>query len=406
MATDNASEVTLGDLVPAWQELVHFTEETTVKDALELLRNQNISSAPVLTADRKACHGLVDALDLVAFMVKLVLADKDPHQPASNHLDEISYLRTETFRISNVRLLCDFSRRNPFHTMPRTALLSDAIPLLATGVHRILLTDGEGRYVAMLSQSDIVRYLYQDPTTVFEGLESSAKQLGLADGKKVVVVNKNTRAIDAFILMHQMGLTNVAIVDPVQDYKLVGTFSASDVRILADARLVHLKESVSSFLFLIPERKPLITIPPTTPLRLILRKLAQHWVHRIYVIDEKERPVGIITLTDVIGILQKSLQIPAISHALIPYEPSKFALLKAEKDAELKAKRAVTPQGAARATGAGDAASTRAPIPGEELSKRLKMAQEAEKKRVGQPEEKKAKQSPHPTRPEWMQELP
>jgi hypothetical protein len=104
---DTAAGVTCGDLVPSWQIPIFFNENDTVIDALEVcniaididakilifhifrggphiiktspqrLREANISSAPVISSDGIGCFGMIDALDIVSFMVKLVLADKD-----------------------------------------------------------------------------------------------------------------------------------------------------------------------------------------------------------------------------------------------------------------------------------------------------------------------------------------
>jgi CBS domain-containing protein len=332
-------------------------------------------------------------------MVRLVLADKSVDESLSQHLDEIAYFRTKTFQLTNVREVIDFSRRNPFHTLPSEAPLTEAVSMFAAGVHRILITSPHGRIVNVLSQSDIVRYLYQDPTSVFEGLDTKVSDLGLL-ARKVVVVSRKTPAIDAFFTMHRLGLNNVGIVDPDQGYQLVGSLSASDVAVLADFQMTKLKEPVSSFLSLLQERKPLVTVGPLITLRFLLRKLAQHWVHRVYAVDEQQRPVGIITLTDVTGIMARAVGAQAVSRALIPYDQTRFQLVKTEKEAEFKARF-----GAQRATGTSGEGQREptAALDQETLRRRLQMAKEAEAKKGAQPQEKAA--APSAARPQWIHEV-
>jgi len=44
----------------------------------------------------------------------------------------------------------------------------------------------------------------------------------------------------------------------------------------------------------------LVSVRPSTPLREVLALLAQHRLHRLHVIDERQRPVGIVTITDLL----------------------------------------------------------------------------------------------------------
>jgi CBS domain containing-hemolysin-like protein len=41
------------------------------------------------------------------------------------------------------------------------------------------------------------------------------------------------------------------------------------------------------------------------PLTEILEKIVSHRIHRVYVVDEMERPVGLVTCTDVLRLIMK-----------------------------------------------------------------------------------------------------
>jgi hypothetical protein len=101
--------------------------------------------------------------------------------------------------------------------------------------------------------------------------------------RKLVVVQPDTPAIDAFMKLHTRGLTSLVICDPQHRYQCCGTLSASDVKALIDLPLNTLLRPLQSFFTLLSERKPLVTVPEKTPLRIIIKKLCINWAHRVVV---------------------------------------------------------------------------------------------------------------------------
>jgi hypothetical protein len=47
----------------------------------------------------------------------------------------------------------------------------------------------------------------------------------------------------------------------------------------------------------------LVCVRPSSSLREVLALLAQHRLHRLHVIDERQRPVGIVTITDLLRVI-------------------------------------------------------------------------------------------------------
>ena len=47
----------------------------------------------------------------------------------------------------------------------------------------------------------------------------------------------------------------------------------------------------------------LVVVRPCSTLREVLAVLAEHRLHRLHVTDERQRPVGIVTLTDLLRII-------------------------------------------------------------------------------------------------------
>lgn len=48
---------------------------------------------------------------------------------------------------------------------------------------------------------------------------------------------------------------------------------------------------------------PLISCSPSSSLRQVLALLATHGLHRLHVLDVRQRPVGILTITDLLRVI-------------------------------------------------------------------------------------------------------
>jgi CBS domain-containing protein len=48
---------------------------------------------------------------------------------------------------------------------------------------------------------------------------------------------------------------------------------------------------------------PLVSCSPSSTLRQVLALLAEHRLHRLHVLDERSRPVGIVTITDLLRLI-------------------------------------------------------------------------------------------------------
>jgi len=145
----------------------------------------------------------------------------------------------------------------------------------------------------------------------------SLKSLGLAEPRTLIHVNLKNKAIDAFRLLHKHGVGGVAVVDDDKGGKIVGNISARDIRtmVTTPALFHHMFDHVPDFLQAIrrfqaeervtrkePELKHVEFCHPGDTLRSVLKTFGRLGIHRLYVVDEKELPLSVISLTDVINI--------------------------------------------------------------------------------------------------------
>ena len=184
-------------------------------------------------------------------------------------------------------------------------------------VHRLALFAG-GRIDAILSQSDIMTYLYRHSELLGPELaRSSVDALGFASGKRVVCVTPHTPTHAAFAIMYANSVSAVGVVAAGTE-ELIANLSASDMRRLEPRHFRALALPVAEFLAqasgepcagYAPQRggsflefargaagvRAPLAIAPQTPFLRVLELLGGHHprVHRVY-ITEHGRPIGVV----------------------------------------------------------------------------------------------------------------
>ncbi|KAL4431250.1 hypothetical protein ABPG75_006506 [Micractinium tetrahymenae] len=193
--------------------------------------------------------------------------------------------------------------------------------------------DGVGLQVThIVSQSDMLRFLHKHQAQLGSTLlGSTLQQLGL-QGKRVLCVPADLAVIDALAGMVDARVPAVAVIDSEESGRLVGNLSISDLRGLQPSHFEQLGEPVGDFLrdggwregarwqgasllggvavkFGIKSPESLPHEPPLAVCRLdstfgeVLALLAGRHLHRLFVVDGEGRPVGVVSLTDILSLL-------------------------------------------------------------------------------------------------------
>jgi len=182
---------------------------------------------------------------------------------------------------------------------PTTSLKGLCEPF-ARDVHRVLVPqkDDEGKNAyRVLSQSDVVSYIYKNRHEVAGKMSKKLSELGIQP-KPVVSITASTTALEGFKTMSLEKVTALAITD---NGNLVGTLSASDLRGLTRRRLQKVVAPVKQFLESMHGsiRDPLTTTLDST-LDQALSLIVTEGVHRLWIVDAQKEVIGILSLTDII----------------------------------------------------------------------------------------------------------
>jgi len=204
--------------------------------------------------------------------------------------------------------IADLSKRNPFYAVQENAPLMAALELIAKNkVHRLPIVDARGDLITVATQSYLA-HLISSNSSRFPIMHEKISTHKLAY-KEVVSVSSDTRAIDAFEVIRSKKVTGVAVVD--QSGKLVDNISASDLKLVgADVELLsRVFMSVSEFLKVDNSKeRELIFVPTSATIGEVFEKIVSNKTHRVYVTDESNKPVGIISIGDVLESVLNSVK--------------------------------------------------------------------------------------------------
>lgn len=279
---------------------VNVTE--TLEGVANTLSEHKFLSVPVVD-DKGEFVQFVDTLDICAFAFcrRAVAASSLSTVPALNAYKLADLLAAKT--------RC----RGPAVEAVSDHPLSYVMELLADGNRRVLVNNSEsGKPQNIITQSDVARWLYTEI-----GMTGCAGPLGdlgkldlkeLGFGAKPLLSTRATTCVANVVdILAQQKHNAVAIVDAASG-KLVASFSASNL----DASTLFAKDQTAaddmklSVVDYLKKYSPKSLEPVTTrmhqyTLSEILKQMNDGHLHHVWVVDDDEKPIGVVSLTDVLS---------------------------------------------------------------------------------------------------------
>jgi len=285
-------------VLPAVDTIHHVLTTDTAAQALKVLRNHNVLSAPILDKEKNMYVGFIDMVDLVTFLVDITQEAELMGEGFLQLLEEGT-----RFATTPVTSISNFSSRNPFVPVRSDASLYAVIEVLAKhGVHRVPIVNNQNRVINIITQSAVIAFLAKNLKELGSVVNSTLADLHTGS-KDAVTVNISSRTIDAFKAMSQHRISAVAVVD--NEGILLANVSVRDIRaVSSDARIIQrMYLPVREFLVKMNEDKidilnPGISCHSTDTYGAVLQKLGATRVHRIYIVDSRWHPTGVLSLSD------------------------------------------------------------------------------------------------------------
>jgi CBS-domain-containing membrane protein len=274
--------------------LVRVDPTASVGDALKTFNTEKVLSCPIANTNGADVWGFLDLFDLLSYLLQLW---DDNEHAETNGIAKLG----EKFLNHKVQDLTGRSDNDAYAAVIAEEHAHRLVRLFGLGVHRVAQLDLHGTMTNVISQSDVVKYLHAHINLFGEQANKPINELNMIATDKLVVAQADQSAISAFKLISDNLVSAVPIVD--KDGTLAGTLSVSDLRLIQDD-LSPLLLSVLQYKS-IQEPRPAIVCASTTTLGSVVATLANSNVHRVWVTDDRQRPVSVISITNVCEFLSQ-----------------------------------------------------------------------------------------------------
>jgi CBS domain-containing protein len=303
-------ETTIVDsIVPKQESLVIIDSKESVANAFKTLIQKNIYSAPVYDAASKDYLGFLDLLDIVTYMVNIFEKQQQLQGKGKENLDFYDLLdQVQEFDMGDAGKVVGLASGTSVNLIPTGSSVKQALGALfrTPGAHRLPIVDGTN-LKSVLTQSALLNFIASN----LSKLPLSLRQMKIKDTdmalKDVISVRIDTPAIDAFRLMSKHRIHAVAVLD--EKGQIFSNLSAKDIRVLeADALFTKLYKSSLEIVQLVRSKNlkaisPSFTVTGDCTIEDAIKKLVVCGVHRLYIEDSAKKPIGVISLGDILNLL-------------------------------------------------------------------------------------------------------
>ncbi|GAM19569.1 hypothetical protein SAMD00019534_027440 [Acytostelium subglobosum LB1] len=289
-------------------EIVVSHRDESLQSIFDKLLKNKILSCPVLKQGG-LFYGMVDLLDIIKFIVD---------ETGKKHFKKAtSFFEVEEFKNVNVGQLMEYPYGKSIKYQklsPSTSLFTAFESLAKQSINRIAVVDDREEVVDIITEFDLIHWVYDNVEKLGSRRSRKVSQINAAN-QYVMSVLEDEQVIDAFKLIKIMGVGGVAVIQ--ENGTLVGNLSARDIKKIGNAgeNWKRLFSPVFEFI----DREP-ITCSLDDTLEDILEIFVNKSVHRVYIVDEMFKTIGVVTLRDIIGELM-----PMSSHSMpVPLFDSEF----------------------------------------------------------------------------------
>ena len=329
--------------------------DETVSKAMELLSSLRVQAAPLVAMHADNQHydaqAFISCGDLVLGFLERVNSTATATRDA-NVLDRMAALTAVGQAYSKTPLVEVRSRwdgTGVWSTATEDMSLADALrrcmhigeehrdepgsPMLRQCPHRFAVIDASGMVVDIVAQSDLAMYLRRNTDLLDQTVMNAtvqSMQLGAQGGRRVVSINASTPVVDCFYEMERANVQAVAIIDENTD-ALVGNLSETDIMTLksdaygalalpvgeyllhahgitnpkvpdiVDRSLYNPDSTVFSAALANEGSKLVVTCEPTATIAEVMDAMHVKAVHRVWVVDDARRPIGVVALSDILA---------------------------------------------------------------------------------------------------------
>ncbi len=269
-------------LVRNWMSspVITVTPKTTLTDARKITADHKIRALPVMDGERLV--GIVTQRGLIRL--------------------DLSFLNEKAAEIEVAlpeETVGDVMTRNPLTVDPEFTVPKAARIMLENKITALPVVD-KGRLVGILTNTDVMRFL-------LEGYGELKKKILVSECMtyEVVTIDPDSSLLQAHELM---GTRRIRSLPVVEDGKLKGIVTRTDLMGADPSRLVQHRDKEASYAILTqPVTKlmtsPVVTISPEVEITRAAELMVEHKFHSLPVVNKEYNLVGILTESDLFQVI-------------------------------------------------------------------------------------------------------
>jgi CBS domain-containing protein len=294
------------------KRLVLIGEDRFLERALSRINSHNIQCLPVVSSSGKGIIGTIDVLDIIQNLIDCFDKNADRtiqqglrrdfmNRPVSSLLSQHSYVISSA---SSLWMAVGYMIKNQ---QDRFVVVDRQVE---NDVAQLTKEKPEMDVDGLFTLHDVVRFLVQNSILMRQepDFHKSLYELGLGQSPPKIVKH-SIIAADAFKQIGKNCCMGLAVVD--DNGVLIGNISATDLKGVTRNNCPILNSSVQEFITRDQKRgwweRP-ISIDLNDSLYHTIHQFVSLGIHRMYVVDDQQRPIGEVSLRDVMNVVWRIIQ--------------------------------------------------------------------------------------------------
>jgi len=292
------------EVIGEFPKIIQGSTTDSALDGFKKLVDNNVLSIPLYDSSKNNFNSFLDILDVLHYTTKDSVKDGNVEE-----------------KIKSVTCgeIANYSKLDPFVPITSDTNLIRVLQIVTQehrSLHRLPVVDSDGKLIGIASQSRIVAFL-EPHTSKFDFGHSNVGQLGLGLDKKVVTVLETDTVSTAIKKLKEHKISGVGVVD--SEGKIVGDFSATDIKyfgadVNSSSNLLHLGSTAlkdfASKLHVPSNISPYpVRVTKGVSTQKVISLFKQTGSHRIFVVNDHQQPIGLISLVDIIELFFRHMLI-------------------------------------------------------------------------------------------------
>ncbi|VDN01612.1 unnamed protein product [Thelazia callipaeda] len=284
------------DLIPTSTKLVVFDTQLKVKKAFFALIYNGVRAAPLWDSKKQKFVGMLTISDFIRILHKYYTkngSQSEGIQGLEQH--EISTWREELERDGHLKPLASIS--------PSESLYQAVHLLCKEKVHRLpVMEESSGNIAFILTHKRLIKFLYlyvlDLPRPSF--MDKTPRELGLGTWNNVSTITEDTPLIDVMGIFLSKRVSALPVLD--KNGRVVDIYAKFDaINLAADKSYNDLNITAREALkHRVDWFEGVRCCSPNDSLMTVVEMIVRAEVHRLVVVDDDKKVVGIISLSDIL----------------------------------------------------------------------------------------------------------